>query len=70
MAWVSRYGHCFLLLLLVAQPAWAESDEPSLELLEFLAEWQDEEGDWIDPIEFIANGGVHERESNEEISDE
>lgn len=38
--------------MLLFVPAWGETDEPSLELLEFLAEWQEEDGDWLDPIEF------------------
>ncbi len=70
MAWANRQHGWLLVLLLLALPAWAESEVPTLELLEFLAEWQDEEGDWIDPVEFVNNGGVHESESNEESSDE
>jgi hypothetical protein len=70
MAWVNRQHGWLLVLLLLALPAWAESEAPTLELLEFLAEWQDEEGDWIDPVEFVGNGGMHESESNEESSDE
>jgi len=32
----------------------AASDElPSMELLEFLGEWQTEEGDWVDPERFL-----------------
>lgn len=70
MVWVKQQHGWLLVLLLLALPAWAESEVPTLELLEFLAEWQDEEGDWIDPVEFVNNGGVHESESNEENSDE
>ena len=47
----SRAAYMLFGLLLVA-PAWGETDEPSLELLEFLAEWQGEDGEWLDPIEF------------------
>ncbi|NOZ54668.1 MAG: hypothetical protein GXP08_16290 [Gammaproteobacteria bacterium] len=32
----------------------AASGEPvSMELLEFLGEWQTEEGDWVDPMRFL-----------------
>jgi hypothetical protein len=41
---------CYLLLALT--PLWSVADEaapPSLALLEYLGEWQDEEGNTIDP---------------------
>ena len=38
-----------LVLCLAAVPSFA-AQPPSLELLEFLAEWQDENGQWADPF--------------------
>ncbi len=51
-----------LLLGLLSTPAWAqepeqarktsdESEIPSLELLEFLGDWETDDGEWIDPEE-------------------
>ena len=39
-----------LVLCLLGLPAWAV-EPPSLELLEFLSEWQDEDGKWVDPFD-------------------
>lgn len=67
MAWVDRNIYWLIALLLLVSPAWADSEEPSLELLEFLAEWQDEEGSWVDPVEFAGNEeGLFEDEQSEE----
>lgn len=69
MAWVNQKSFWVLVLLLVAVPVWGESEEPSLELLEFLADWQNEEGDWVDPIEFVGGDErVDESEKDEENS--
>ena len=44
----------FLLLLTIALDAKAASDdEPSMELLEFLGEWQTKDGEWVDPMRFL-----------------
>ena len=44
----------FLLLVTIALDARAESDEkPSMELLEFLGEWQTKDGEWVDPMRFM-----------------
>jgi len=53
-----------LLLGLLYSPAWAlepgqvrqamppeEAERPSLELLEFLGDWETDDGEWIDPEE-------------------
>ena len=43
-----------LLLLTIALDARADSDEkPSMELLEFLGEWQTKDGEWVDPMRFL-----------------
>lgn len=57
MVWADGRGCCLLALLLLVPPVMAESDgdEPTLELLEFLAEWQDGEGQWIDPVALAVN---------------
>jgi endonuclease/exonuclease/phosphatase (EEP) superfamily protein YafD len=42
-------------LLPLALPATAAEDEqPSMELLEFLGDWQTQDGEWIDPITLLA----------------
>ena len=39
-------------LLLASAPAAAEDTTvPSLQLLEFLADWQDDDGQWLDPMD-------------------
>ena len=44
----------FLLLLTIAIDAKAASDDkPSMELLEFLGEWQTKDGEWVDPMRFM-----------------
>lgn len=43
-----------LLLLTIALDARADSNEkPSMELLEFLGEWQTKDGEWVDPMRFL-----------------
>lgn len=43
-----------LLLLTIALDARADSeDKPSMELLEFLGEWQTKDGEWVDPMRFL-----------------
>lgn len=47
-----------------------EADVPPLELLEYLGEWQDAEGRWLDPVMLqlaMLTGGV---QANEEDKDE
>ena len=68
---------CTILLLgLLGSPAFAqepeqvgteESEMPSLELLEFLGDWETDDGEWIDPeeLEQIALTD-QEQESHEE----
>ena len=44
----------FVLLISIALDAKAANDErPSMELLEFLGEWQTDDGEWIDPMRFM-----------------
>ena len=37
---------CLLPVAIHAEPA----DQPGLEFLEFLAEWQSDQGEWLDPL--------------------
>lgn len=30
-----------------------DQDKPSMELLEFLGEWQTKDGEWVDPMRFL-----------------
>ena len=44
-----------LLLVTIALDAKAASDDkPSMELLEFLGEWQTKDGEWVDPMRFLS----------------
>lgn len=43
-----------LFLVFYSQVAWAE-ETPSVELLEFLGQWETRDGDWIDPTQYIEN---------------
>ena len=45
----------FIILLSIAFDANAANDDesPSMELLEFLGEWQTKDGDWVDPMRFL-----------------
>jgi hypothetical protein len=45
----------FIILLGIALDAKAASDDdnPSMELLEFLGEWQTKDGEWVDPMRFL-----------------
>lgn len=42
----------FLMSMAAVAVQGAEQDSPSLELLEFLGEWETENGRWVDPTEF------------------
>jgi len=43
-----------VLLITIALDAKAADDEkPSMELLEFLGEWQTKDGEWVDPMRFL-----------------
>lgn len=44
----------FVLLVSIAIDANAATeDKPSMELLEFLGEWQTKDGEWVDPMRFL-----------------
>ena len=45
----------FIILLSIAFDVHAANDDgqPSMELLEFLGEWQTKDGDWVDPMRFL-----------------
>lgn len=67
MIWAKNNSGWLLALLLVTSPIFADDEDVSLELFEFLAEWQDDEGRWIDPIALVANEEeLIERDDNEE----
>ena len=45
----------FVLLISIALDANAADEEkPSMELLEFLGEWQTKDGEWVDPMRFLS----------------
>ena len=46
----------FLILALTNNiHAHAAEEAPSLDLLEFLGSWETQEGNWIDPTQFVEN---------------
>lgn len=47
-----RFSPLVLVLLLLSPPLLAEEEAPppSLELLEYLGGWEDEQGNWLDPL--------------------
>ncbi|QPJ64701.1 MAG: hypothetical protein G3M78_04565 [Candidatus Nitrohelix vancouverensis] len=49
-----------------APPETDPTEEPSIEFLDFLGEWQTEEGDWLDPAELASLPLTDEKESNDE----
>ncbi len=51
------------------QPAATAPDAPSAELLEFLGEFEDESGTWIDPLDLEAAGATQEPPSDGESDD-
>ncbi len=53
--WVNRYQLLAALILLnMIATVYAENDDsPSMEFLEFLGEFQTDDGEWIDPINLL-----------------
>jgi hypothetical protein len=62
----------FLLLLLPALlpvPVWAETGQaeaPSPELLEFLGSWEADDGQWLDPLDLLAEIDADAKATNDE----
>ncbi len=46
-----------LLGVLMNGSAQAADEVPDLALLEFLGEWEDDQGQWLDPLEFLEREG-------------
>jgi len=65
------WDRAFVVVLGVALGLWTgavcgqEEDPPSLELLEFLADWETSQGSWIDPTE-LDQWTVPEKEKKNE----
>ncbi len=56
MTWANRKAVYLLSLLLISPAVFAADEAPlPLELFEFLAEWQDDEGHWVDPLALAVN---------------
>ncbi len=47
--WLASLVLLYLVLFNAPSLAFAEDKQPSLELLEFLADWETDDGQWIDP---------------------
>jgi len=63
-----RLRRCLLMWLLVAPPLAAAADAveaPSLELLEFLGNWETDDGKWQDPLEFMQELAAQEAVAKE-----
>jgi hypothetical protein len=76
----ARLWSTVLLLGLLSSPALAqepdqnreateEMEMPSLELLEFLGDWETEDGEWIDPEE-LEQIAITDQEQEQEYEDE
>ena len=65
-----------VLITLYVSPGYLENvyadteESPSMELLEFLGEWQTQEGDWIDPMAFIDAENEESQRSEEDQKDD
>jgi hypothetical protein len=75
--WVKHYQRLATIILLnlvfaaVAAAADEDStDMPSMELLEFLGEFQTEDGEWIDPMELSDMEQSEKQRNDEDQSDE
>jgi len=59
------------MLMTITTPVWATEDSeqdaaPDIELLEFLGEWEDPQGNWLDPVQFDqALGDDSEEQDND-----
>lgn len=56
-------------VLLFAAETGANEEPPSVELLEFLGSWEDDNGQWIDPLELLPAENEPGDESNNEVTD-
>lgn len=60
MIW--RNAMLMVILILICRGVFAQQgNQPSMEFLEFLGEWENEQGEWLDPVEY-----VDEQEEKEE----
>jgi hypothetical protein len=50
---VNRMKRIFVLSALAVPLIVFAADAPSIELLEFLGEWETSEGEWQDPLDFL-----------------
>jgi hypothetical protein len=73
--WMSmNYRHSLILLLMIQfssiLQAVSEQDNgaPSLDLLEFLGEWESSDGEWLDPAEFEDNDFAKLIESTHDVA--
>ncbi len=75
-----RFRRLLMVCALCAPAVILAEDAPSLELLEFLGEWETGDGEWQDPLEFMQelaaldaaaqNVKVKQAEANEDEQDE
>ncbi len=57
-----------LLLTLLSLTLHAEEEQPSMELLEYLGNWEDANGSWIDP-QLLEPGVIKVAEENDDTTD-
>ncbi len=72
--WMSmNYRHSLILLLMIQFSSILQADSeqedgtPSLDLLEFLGEWESSDGEWLDPADFEDNDFVKLIESTRSV---
>ena len=62
---IIKVNYGMLLLLCMSFSSYAEEQKqnngtkPSMELLEFLGEWQTQDGQWFDPMQFDADANAN-----------
>jgi len=72
--WMSmNYRHSLILLLMIQFSSILQADSqqegavPSLDLLEFLGEWESSDGEWLDPAELEDNDFAKLIESTDDV---
>ncbi len=65
-----RVNHLIILVSLVfSMSTFAEEETPSIDLLEFLGDWETQGGQWIDPTQFVEIPELTQIESQEKVNE-
>ena len=66
-----RPAFMFVLMSACSAQSLADEDElPGMELLEFLAEWETPDGQWVDPVELDAPATASDDDTDPEVPNE